>query len=111
VDPPDAGGRSAAGSRAGGMNQSGRDAASRPDTSVRSIVSGIVQFGPVPSSLAHLRSAVCPTRGREGIPAPPGDPDGAHDAPSSVTRMSSLPLLAFRITTSVPSVVVLVAAM
>ena len=43
--------------------------------------------------------------------SPAGDQEGAHDVSSLVTRSSSLPLPASRMTTSVPSAFVRVAAM
>ena len=92
------------------MNQSGREAASRPDTSVRSTVSFTVQAGAAPSSTASRRSTVCPTMWRKAMPLPAGDQVGANEAPSSVSRSSSRPFRASRITTSVPSAVVRVAA-
>ena len=47
---------------------------------------------------------------RYATESPAGDQTGAHEWPSLVTRSTSAPVFAFRITTSVPNEVVLVAA-
>ena len=82
--------RRAAGSWSAGMNQSGREAASRPETSVRSMVSldrparrravelGQPQVDDLPDRCGGTRS-----------PSPAGDQTGANEAPSSVRRRSS----------------------
>ena len=100
-----------AGSWSAGMNQSGRDAGSRPETSVRSIVSPTVQAGAVPSSLARRRSTVWPSRWRNAMPSPAGDQVGAHDAPSVGDAQELLRRsMPSRMTTSVPKADVRVAA-
>ena len=82
-----------------------------PDTWVRSIVSVTVQSGPDPPSLASLRSTIWPSMWRNAMASPAGDQTGAHDPPSVVTRSSSRPWAASRITTSLPKLLVRVAAM
>ena len=100
-----------AGSWSAGMNQSGPESASRPETSVSGIVSSIVHAPGRPPSFARWRSTVWPSMWRNAMPSPAGDQTGDQDASSSVTRMSSWPEPPSRMTTFVPRDVVNVAAM
>ena len=88
----DRGRRRRTGSRSAGMNQSGRETGSSPDTSVRGTISSTVQRGAEPPSWARRRSTVCPSRCRKAIPSPAGDQRGANDASSFVTRHELLPV-------------------
>ena len=94
-----------------GRTSPGRDSPSRPDTSVRAMTSSTVQSGAAPSSRTSLRSTIWPRMWRNAIASPTGDQTGAHDAPSLVRRSSSRPLAASRMTTSLPKLLCLVAAM
>ena len=78
---------------------------------VRSSVSLTVQLGAVPSSWAMRRSMTWPATCRYATWSPRGDHVGAQLLPSSVSRASSAPLAALRITMSVPYAEVFVAAM
>jgi hypothetical protein len=92
------------------MNQSGREAASRPDTCVSATVSPTVHAGPGPVSWTIRRSTIPLSMWRKAIASPRGDQTGAQDRLSSLSRASSDPFEASRITTSVPSPSVFVAA-
>ena len=70
-----------------------------------------VQSGRCPSSRTSSRSTIWPWMWRNAIASPTGDQTGAQDAPSLVSRRSSRPLDASRMTTSLPKLLVLVAAM
>ena len=61
------------------MNQPGRDAPSRPDTSVRALVSVTVQSGALPPSDGHPQVHDLPSIWRNAIASPLGDHTGAHD--------------------------------
>ena len=95
----------------GATYQSGRDTPSSPALSVRPTVSFTVHAGPPPSSWAIWRSTTWPATRRYAIWSPAGDHAGAQLRPSLVTRSSSAPLAASRMTTSVPIALVRVAAM
>ena len=101
----------AAGIWSAGTNQSGRDTPSSPAAVVRSTGSLSVQSGAVPSSWIMRRSMTWPATWRNAIWSPAGDHVGAQLLPSSVSRWTSAPVVALRITTSVPYALVRVAAM
>ena len=86
-----------AGSWSAGMYQSGREAGSRPETSVRFVISPTVQSGPAPSSLASRRSTVWPSSVRNAMASPAGDQTGARElgdvARATAHALGAQPLL------------------
>ena len=64
-----------AGSSDGGTNHDGRDAPSRPETVVRSVVFDTAHWPLEASSVASFRSTIWPARWRNAIASPGGRPD------------------------------------
>src|SRR6185503_5564122 len=99
-----------AGSWSAGMNHCGRDGASRPAEIVSATGSPAVQVGAVPESGIIQRSTTPCSSLKKATASMSGDQTGLNDSSSVVSLSSSAPFLASRITTSVPKLVVLVAA-
>lgn len=92
------------------MNHAGRESASSPAESVSGSGSPAVQSGPVPVSGTRYRSTTPNATRKNATASPFGDHTGLNEFSSWVTRSSSAPVFASRMTTSVPKVLVLVAA-
>src|SRR6185295_10862519 len=93
------------------MNHPGRDGASRPAEIVRAMGWPTVQLGAVPDRGMSHRSTTPWSSLKYATESMSGDQTGLKDSSSLVSFSSSVPFLASRMTTSVPKLVVFVAAM